>query len=59
MRTIWPKLKHLGQRLASVDAASLELLADLIRTYFHMSEGRGNHCAVECYRRDQLDYFFA
>ena len=55
----WRKRKHLGHRPAGVDAASLEHLADLIRTYFHSSEGRGNHCVVESYRRRELDYFFA
>ena len=55
----WRKRKHLGHRPAAVDAASLEHLADLIRTYFHSSEGRGNHCVVESYRRRELDYFFA
>ena len=39
--------------------ASLEQLADLIRTYFHRSEGRGKHCLVESCRRGDLDYFFA
>ena len=55
----WRKRKHLGHRPAEVDAASLEHLADLIRTYFHRSEGRGNHCVVEFHRRGDLDYFFA
>ena len=55
----WRKRKHLGHRPAAVDAASLEHLADLIRTYFHSSEGRGDHCVVESFRRGELDYFFA
>ena len=55
----WRKRKHLGHRPAATDAASLEHLADLIRTYFHRREGRGNHCLVESFRRDGLDYFFA
>ena len=55
----WRKRKHLGHRPAVVDAASLEHLAELIRTYFHSSEGRGNHCVVESYQRGELDYFFA
>ena len=42
-----------------MDTASLEQLADLIRTYFHRSEGRGKHCLVESCRRGELDYFFA
>ena len=55
----WRKRKHLGHRPAATEAASLEHLADLIRTYFHRREGRGNHCLVESFRRDGLDYFFA
>ena len=55
----WRKRKHLGNREAGADTASLAHLADLIRTYFHSSEGRGNHCVVESYRRGELDYFFA
>ena len=55
----WRKRKHLGHRPAAADAASLEHLADLIRTYFHRSEGRGNHCVVESQRRGNLDYFLA
>ena len=55
----WRKRKHLGHRLAKMDPASLEKLADLIRTYFHRNEGRGKHCVVESCRRGELDYFFA
>ena len=55
----WRKRKHLGHRPAAVDAASLDQLAHLIRTYFHRSEGRGNNCVVEPFRRGELDYFFA
>ena len=55
----WRNRKHLGHRLAKMDAASLEKLADLIRTYFHRNKGRGKHCVVESCRRGELDYFFA
>jgi hypothetical protein len=34
-------------------------LADSIRNYFHRTEGRGNNCVVEAFRRGELDYFFA
>ena len=34
-------------------------LAGLIRNYFHHTEGRGNNCVVEPFRRGELDYFFA
>jgi hypothetical protein len=55
----WRKRKNLPRQLAAVDAASLRELAGLIRTYFHRTEGRGNNCVVEPFRRGELDYFFA
>lgn len=55
----WRKRKHLGDNAASVNAKDLEQLAKEIRTYFHLTEGRGNHCLVEALRRGDLDYFFA
>lgn len=42
-----------------MDHASLAALAQAISGYFHFTEGRGNHCIVEPYRRGELDYFFA
>jgi hypothetical protein len=55
----WRKRKNLHQRKAAVDGASLQQLAALIRNYFHHTEGRGNNCVVEPFRRGGLDYFFA
>ena len=55
----WRKRKNLPQRKAAVDGASLQQLAALIRNYFHHTEGRGNNCVVEPFRRGELDYFFA
>lgn len=54
----WRKRKNLPQRKAAVDGASLQQLAALIRNYFHHTEGRGNNCVVEPFRRGKLDYFF-
>lgn len=54
----WRKRKNLPHRAAAVDDASIRQLADLIRNYFHHTEGRGKNCAVEPYRRGELDYFF-
>jgi hypothetical protein len=54
----WRKRKNLPQRKAAVDGASLQQLAALIRNYFHHTEGRGNNCMVEPFRRGKLDYFF-
>ena len=55
----WRKRKNLPHQAAAVDEASLQELAGLIRTYFHHTEGRGNNCVVEPFRRGDLDYFFA
>ena len=55
----WRKRKNLPHQPAAVDPASLRELARLIRSYFHRTEGRGNNCVVEPFRRGDLDYFFA
>jgi hypothetical protein len=55
----WRKRKNLPHESAAVDEASLKELADSIRTYFHHTEGRGNNCVVEPFRRGDLVYFFA
>ncbi|MEX0963778.1 MAG: hypothetical protein WDZ52_07035 [Pseudohongiellaceae bacterium] len=55
----WRKRKHLGHKPAAVDDASIQKLAKLIRDYFHHTEGRGNNCVVDPFRRGELDYFFA
>jgi hypothetical protein len=49
----------MGQKPAADDDASIRQLAVQIRNYFHRTEGRGNNCAVEPFRRGELDYFFA
>ena len=54
----WRKRKHMGHKPAAVDEASINQLAGLIRNYFHRTEGRGNNCVVEPFRRGDLDYFF-
>jgi hypothetical protein len=55
----WRKRKNLPHVPAAVDDASLQELAGVIRNYFHHTEGRGNNCVVEPFRRGDLDYFFA
>lgn len=57
--TYWRKRKNMQHNVVVVDQASLLELADLIRNYFHHTEGRGNNCIVEPFRRGGLDYFFA
>jgi len=55
----WRKRKNFSHKPASVDQVSINELANLIRNYFHHTEGRGNNCVVEPFRRGELDYFFA
>ena len=55
----WRKRKNLPHNAAQVDAASIQTLANRIRAYFRHTEGRGNNCVVEPFRRGDLDYFFA
>lgn len=55
----WRKRKNLPHVPAAIDNTSLQQLADLIRHYFHYTEGRGNNCVVEPFRRGERDYFFA
>jgi hypothetical protein len=55
----WQKRVDLPQVAAAVDDESLRLLEHGISEHFHLTEGRGKHCAVEPFRRRDLDYFFA
>ena len=55
----WRKRKNLPHQPAAVHDPDRQELADLIRTYFHHTEGRGKNCLVEAFRRGKLDYFFA
>ena len=55
----WRKRKNMGHRPAATDPASLRRLADLIGTWFQRNEGRGSHCVVESFHRDELDFYFA
>lgn len=55
----WRKRKNLLHQTAAVDETSIQQLAELIRNYFHRTEGRGRNCVVEPFRRGKLDYFFA
>jgi len=55
----WRKRKNLSHQTAAVDEASIQQLAELVRNYFHHTEGRGKNCVVEPFCRGELDYFFA
>ena len=55
----WRKRKNLPRRPASVDPVSVGKLEQNLGNYFHTMQGRGQNCKVDCYRRNNLDYFFA
>lgn len=55
----WRKRKNIPKKPALVEPEDIERLEQAISKYFHRKEGRGKNCKVECYRRNDLDYFFA
>jgi hypothetical protein len=59
LSSYWRKRKNIPHKKAETDDASIQELAGRIRTYFHHTEGRGNNCVVEPFRRGELEYFFA
>ena len=59
MLPYWRKRNGFPHKPAAVDDASVQELAALIRGLFHRTEGRGNHCHIDCLRRNELDYYFA
>jgi len=54
----WRKRKNVPKKSAAVEKEAIELLEQALSIYFHKKEGRGKNCRVECYRRNDLDYFF-
>lgn len=54
----WRKRNNIPQKHARTDPKSRKDLAHQISTYFHHTEGRGQNCVVEAYRRGERDYFF-
>lgn len=57
----WRRRKNVPRKPANYDHNSAEVrqLEQDISGYFHTMQGRGQNCKVECYRRGDLDYFFA
>ena len=55
----WRKRKNVPRKPASVDPASIRTLEQNLSNYFHTMQGRGQNCKVDCYRRNDLEYFFA
>jgi hypothetical protein len=42
-----------------VDAVNIRQFEQNLSNYFHKMQGRGENCKVDCYKRNDLDYFFA
>lgn len=55
----WRRRKNLPRKPASVNAASIRQLEQKLSNYFHTTQGRGENCKVDCYKRNDHDYFFA
>src|SRR5580704_11621495 len=55
----WRKRKNLPRKPAGLDPASIRQLEQNVSHYFHAMQGRGQNCKVDCYRRNDRDYFFA
>lgn len=55
----WRKRKNIPKKPALVDPKDIERLEQAISQYFYNKQGRGKNCIVECYKRNDLDYFFA
>jgi hypothetical protein len=55
----WRKHKNLPRKPAGLDPASIRQLEQNVSHYFHTMQGRGQNCKVDCYRRNDRDYFFA
>jgi hypothetical protein len=55
----WRKRKNVPRKPASVNAKSVRQFERNLSNYFHRMQGRGENCKVDCYRRNDLDYFFA
>jgi len=55
----WRKRKNVPQIEIQEDHSQLERFEQALGSYFHNTQGRGNNCKVEYYKRDDRDYFFA
>ena len=58
-QSYWRKRKNLPQKPANVGLKSIANLEQALSQYFHNTQGRGENCKVDCYKRQQFDYFFA
>ncbi|MCP3679758.1 MAG: hypothetical protein GY782_05625 [Gammaproteobacteria bacterium] len=57
--TYWQKRKNLPQQPANTGEQAIKTLTNALSQHFHMTQGRGKQCHIDCYRRYERDYFFA
>lgn len=55
----WRKRKNLPSKTADTKDATIHKLEQALGGYFYSTQGRGKNCLVDCYKRDERDYFFA
>lgn len=55
----WRRRKNLPRKAADVSRAALGNFEKALSEFFHTTQGRGNNCKVDCYKRGDFDYFFA
>jgi len=55
----WRKRKNIPLKEANVSKANIYKFEQALGNYFHTIQGRGANCKIDCYKRDNLDYFFA
>lgn len=55
----WRRRKNIPCVEAKTDKASINELERKLGNYFHYKQGRGKNCKVDCYKRNDLDYYFA
>lgn len=55
----WRKRKNLPIKTTSFDSLSIKAFENELSKYFHITQGRGQNCKIEHYKRNDLDYFFA
>jgi len=57
--SFWRKRKNVPRKPVRSDAESIRQLEQNLSNYFHKMQGRAENCKVDCYKRNELDYFFA
>lgn len=55
----WRKRKNIPHIDAKTDEINIKKFEEQLGNYFYTTQGRGQNCKVECYKRNDSDYFFA